>query len=77
MAQNLPEWQVNIGSGNGLVPLGNKPLPEPMLTQKRAAIWCNWAILSWYIFSYVIIYNFAAICDWMKLNYINLCMIAA
>ena len=23
----------NIGSGNGLVPLGNKPLPEPMLTQ--------------------------------------------
>ena len=26
-------WEVNIGSGNGLVPLGNKPLPEPMLTQ--------------------------------------------
>ena len=24
---------VKIGSGNGLVPLGNKPLPEPMLTQ--------------------------------------------
>ena len=24
---------VNNGSGNGLVPLGNKPLPEPMLTQ--------------------------------------------
>ena len=24
---------VNIGSGNGLVPSGNKPLPEPMLTQ--------------------------------------------
>ena len=23
---------VNIGSGNGLVPSGNKPLPEPMLT---------------------------------------------
>ena len=22
--------QVNIGSGNGLVPLGNKPLPEPV-----------------------------------------------
>ena len=22
----------NIGSGNGLVPSGNKPLPEPMLT---------------------------------------------
>ena len=26
-------WSVNIGSGNGLVPSGNKPLPEPMLTQ--------------------------------------------
>ena len=26
-------WQVNIGSCNGLVPWGNKPLPEPMLTQ--------------------------------------------
>ena len=24
--------KVNIGSGNGLVPLGNKPLPEPTLT---------------------------------------------
>ena len=23
----------NIGSGNGLVPSGNEPLPEPMLTQ--------------------------------------------
>ena len=26
-------WAVSIGSGNGLVPSGNKPLPEPMLTQ--------------------------------------------
>ena len=25
-------WKVNIGSGNGLVSSGNKPLPEPMLT---------------------------------------------
>ena len=24
--------RVEIGSGNGLVPDGNKPLPEPMLT---------------------------------------------
>ena len=24
---------VNIGSGNGLLPDGTKPLPEPMLTQ--------------------------------------------
>ena len=30
-------WWVNIGSTNGLVPSGNKPLPEPMLTQIYAA----------------------------------------
>ena len=30
-------WYINIGSGNSLVPSGNKPLPEPMLTQIRVA----------------------------------------
>ena len=34
-------WTINIGSGNGLVPSGNKPLPEPMLTQSYVAIWCH------------------------------------
>ena len=29
--------QVNIGLGNGLVPLGTKPLPEPMLTYQKIA----------------------------------------
>ena len=29
----------NIVSGNGLVPSGNKPLPEPMLTQSYVAKW--------------------------------------
>ena len=29
----------NIGSGNGLVPSGIKPLPEPMLTQIYVAKW--------------------------------------
>ena len=34
-----PYWpQVNIGSGNGLLPSGNKPLPEPMLTKYYVAI---------------------------------------
>ena len=28
--------KVNFGSGNGLLPDGNKPLPEPMLTQVNA-----------------------------------------
>ena len=32
-------WLVNIGSGNGLVPSGNKPLPEPMLSKITVAIW--------------------------------------
>ena len=32
-------WQFNIGSGNGLVPSGNKPLPEPMLTKACVDIW--------------------------------------
>ena len=32
MPQDLIDDEVNIGSGNGLVPLGNKPIPEPMLT---------------------------------------------
>ena len=30
--------QVNIASGNGLVPSGHKPLPEPMLTEIYVAI---------------------------------------
>ena len=34
-------WSVNIGSGNCLVPSGNKPLPEPKLTQISVAIWCH------------------------------------
>ena len=33
MSLGLHWWSVNTGSGNGLVPSGNKPLPEPMLTQ--------------------------------------------
>ena len=31
-------WLVNIDSGNGLVLSGNKPLPEPMLTQISVAM---------------------------------------
>ena len=32
-------WIGNIGSSNGLVPSGTKPLPEPMLTQIDGAMW--------------------------------------
>ena len=37
----LNSWSVNIGSGNGLVLSGSKPLPEPMLTQISATVWCH------------------------------------
>ena len=37
MAQSLTN-KGNIGSGNGLVPSGNKPLPEQML-QIHVALW--------------------------------------
>ena len=39
MPLDLADDLVNIGSGNGLVPSGNKPLPEPMLTQIYVAKW--------------------------------------
>ena len=39
MPQDLTDDKVNIGSGNGLVPSGNKPLPEPMLIMFYDAIW--------------------------------------
>ena len=32
-------WLVNTGSGNGLVPSGNKPLTEQVLTKISNAIW--------------------------------------
>ena len=31
--QDLTDDLVNIGSGYGLLPDGNRPLPKPMLTQ--------------------------------------------
>ena len=31
--------EINIGSGNGLMPLGNMPLPEPLLTQMYITVW--------------------------------------
>ena len=36
----------NIDSGNDLVPLGNKPLPEPVLTQICVSLWDLSATLS-------------------------------
>ena len=45
MNATRPHWYlVNIGLGNGLVPSGNNPLPEPMLTQIYIVIWRHYAI---------------------------------
>ena len=38
MTASGPYWSGNIGSGNGLVLLGSKPLPEPIWTQFYVAI---------------------------------------
>ena len=37
---------VNIGSSNGLVPYGTKPLPDPMLIQVHDATWHHKASIS-------------------------------
>ena len=39
MVQDPTEGQAKIGPGNGLVPLGNKPLHEPMWTKAHDGIW--------------------------------------
>ena len=38
---------VTIGSGNCLVPSGNKPFPEPMLTQIHISTWYHLASVCW------------------------------
>ena len=43
-------WQVNIGSGNGLLPSGNTPLPAwGKLTQICVTIWHHKATMSWHL----------------------------
>ena len=44
-------WDVNIDSGNGLVPDGTKPLPESMFTQNYVGIWRHQATMSYIITS--------------------------
>ena len=39
---DLSEWYVYSGSGNGLVPSGNKPLPEPVFTQSMSYYGITW-----------------------------------
>ena len=44
---------VNIGSGNGLVPEGTKPLPEPMLIIINDILYC-WNVLANYTYTITI-----------------------
>ena len=44
MPWDLTDDKLNIGSGNGLVLSGTKPLPEPVLTQIDITIWSHKAI---------------------------------
>ena len=36
-------WLLNIGSGNGLVPSGDRPFYEPRFTQNSVPIWQHYA----------------------------------
>ena len=40
-------WLINIGSGNGLVPLSNEPLPKPILPKFFNDKWRHYATMSW------------------------------
>ena len=44
-----PHWWVKIGSSNGLVPSGNKPLPEAVLTKICVATGCHQTINAHFI----------------------------
>ena len=46
MPQDLTGDKSTLVQENGLVSSGNKPLPEPMLTQIYVAIWRHWTTMS-------------------------------
>ena len=43
---------LNNGSGNGLLPDGTKPLPEPMLTCHHCGFWHSWRVISEEIYTW-------------------------
>ena len=42
-ARECLRWEIKVGSSNGLVPSGSKPLPETILTQIYVAICSVWS----------------------------------
>ena len=59
-------------SGNGLVPSGNKPLPEPMLTQICVAIWHLYAKMSCQVAMLPLSLSLALFCHWEVGLYIEI-----
>ena len=53
---------MNIGSGDGLVPLGNKPLPEPMLMRYYVSIWPQQGPVSYTAYPVIDAHGFAMLC---------------
>ena len=49
-------WRVNIGSGNGLVPSCNKPLPHLVLTHIYDISWHRWSTINQ--LDYLLIINY-------------------
>ena len=53
-------WEVNTGSGNGLVPSGNKPLPEPTIShmspyglKRHSELIMEYPVVSWRFAKYI------------------------
>ena len=42
----VQDYKVYIGSGDGFMPLGIKPLPEPVLISIHVALWSHKATMS-------------------------------
>ena len=53
---DFPDDQSTLVQVMALVPSGNKPLPEPMLTQIYVAIWCHSATMWWIVLRKIQIY---------------------
>ena len=64
-----PYWSlVKFGSGNGMVLAGNKPLPQPMLTQIFVTMWPQRFNLSTRWFYYILKQQIVSFCRHVLMN---------
>ena len=54
-----PKWGIKIGSDNGIVPSGEKPLTDAILTHNYVAIWPNWVNHSSPMYMYGLLTRYA------------------